>query len=49
MTQHPASTQSSDQPPSYVAAWITALLLIVVFILGLLMYPPVFEAVKDAP
>ena len=39
----------SDQPKSYVAAWITALLLIVVFILGLLMYPPVFEAAKDAP
>ena len=44
-----ASVPSSDQPKSYAAAWIVALLLIVGFVLGLLMYPPVFEAAKDAP
>ena len=49
MSQPPVPTPSSDEPKSYVAAWITALLLILIFILGLLMYPPVFEAVKDAP
>lgn len=49
MPPPPASVLSSDQPKSYAAAWIVALLLIVVFVLGLMMYPPVFEAAKDAP
>ena len=49
MSQPPVPNQPPDPPQSYLAAWITALMLIVVFILGLLMYPPAFEAVEGAP
>lgn len=47
MSQKLDSTSSEHK--SYVGAWVIALLLIVVFILGLLMYPPVFHPAKDAP
>lgn len=49
MPQIPGQTSSPVERKSYVGAWIITLLLIVVFILGLLMYPPIFEVAKDAP
>lgn len=48
MTPSHASNSPTDEPQSYVAAWIAALLLILVFILGLLMFPPVFETSEEA-
>ena len=49
MSQPIAFHPPVEQPKAYLAAWIMALLLIVVFVLGLLMFPPAFTAVKDAP
>ena len=49
MSQPAVSTVPAEEPRSFVGAWIVALLLIVTFIFGLLMFPPVFEAAKDAP
>jgi uncharacterized membrane protein len=36
----------SEAPKSYTLAWIAALLLLVGFVAGLLIYPPVYEAPK---
>lgn len=36
----PPTNPQADQPKSYVVAWIGALLLILVYVFGLLMYPP---------
>jgi Planctomycete cytochrome C len=49
MSQPPAAHSPVEQPKTYLAAWIAALALILVFVLGLLMFPPTFTTVKDAP
>lgn len=49
MSQPAVSTVPAEEPRSFVGAWIVALLLIVAFIFGLLMFPPVFETAKNAP
>ena len=49
MSQPHAAHSPVAQPKPYLAAWITALALIVVFVLGLLMFPPVFTADEGAP
>jgi len=36
----------SETPKSYTSAWIAALLLLVGFVIGLLIYPPLYEATK---
>ncbi len=37
-------SQESDAPPSYTLVWVASLLLIVGFITGLLIFPPLYEA-----
>ena len=41
-----SSPSSAPAPTSYVGAWIATLLLIVVFVFGLLLFPPYFEDVE---
>lgn len=43
MSSHSPET---DEPKSLTFAWITAILLIVVYVLGLLIFPPLYEAPK---
>jgi uncharacterized membrane protein len=38
--------QDSDAPPSYTLVWMASLLLIIGFIIGLLIFPPLYEAPK---
>lgn len=38
-----------DEPKSYTAAWIASLLLIVAFLIGLLIFPPLYDAPKHEP
>lgn len=45
----PSSARDNDEPKSYTAAWIAALLLIVAFVIGLLIYPPLYDAPKHEP
>ena len=45
MSQPPTVYDPESEPKSYSGAWVFALLLSVVFVLGLLMYPPLFEEV----
>lgn len=49
MSQPPALNPPAEQSNPYLAAWIVALALIGVFVLGLLMYPPVFTEIEGAP
>jgi uncharacterized membrane protein/mono/diheme cytochrome c family protein len=42
-----ASYPDSDAPKSYTLAWVLTLLLIVGFVIGLLAFPPLFEAPKE--
>ncbi len=39
-------SQDSDAPPSYTLVWVASLVLIVGFIIGLLIFPPLYEAPK---
>lgn len=41
-----SAPQTIAQRPSYVGAWIASLLLIVIFVFGLLIFPPYFEEVE---
>ncbi len=36
----------TDEPKSFTAAWITSILLIVAFVIGLLIFPPLYDAPK---
>jgi uncharacterized membrane protein len=36
----------TDEPKSFTAAWIASILLIVVFVIGLLIFPPLYDAPK---
>lgn len=38
-----AYSSDSDEPKSYTLAWVTSLLLIVGFVVGLLVFPPLYE------
>lgn len=38
-----------DEPKSYTAAWIATVIMIVGFLLGLLIFPPLYEAPKSEP
>lgn len=38
------SAHASDEPKSFTALWIATVLLIVAFVLGLLIFPPLYEA-----
>ncbi len=44
-----SSARDHDEPKSYTAAWIATLLLIVTFVIGLLIYPPLYDAPKHEP
>jgi hypothetical protein len=35
---------ASDEPKSFTAAWIATVALIVAFVLGLVFFPPLYEA-----
>lgn len=48
MSQPPTVYDPESEPKNYSGAWVFALLLSVVFVLGLLMYPPLFEEVEGA-
>lgn len=48
MPQTPASPEPAARQ-SYVGAWVVSLLLIVIYVFGLLLYPPVFHTTGDAP
>ncbi|MDI1313253.1 DUF2231 domain-containing protein, partial [Prosthecobacter sp.] len=41
-----SNSPDTDEPKSFTAAWITAILLIVVSVIGLLIFPPLYEAPK---
>lgn len=45
----PSHSPDLDEPKSLTAAWIAALALIVVFLLGLLIFPPLYDAPKVEP
>lgn len=45
----PPTSPDLDQPKKYVAAWIISLITIVVFVIGLLIFPPLYAAPKVAP
>jgi uncharacterized membrane protein len=42
----PSHSPDTDAPKSFTAAWIATLLLIVVFVIGLLIFPPVYGTPK---
>ncbi len=42
----PSYSPDTDEPKSLTAAWIATLLLIVVFVIGLLIFPPLYDAPK---
>ena len=42
----PSHSPDTDEPKSYTAAWIASILLIVVYLLGLLIFPPLYDAPK---
>ena len=42
----PSYSRDIDEPKSLTVAWIASILLIVVFVLGLLIYPPLYEEPK---
>ncbi|MFN0075832.1 MAG: c-type cytochrome domain-containing protein [Prosthecobacter sp.] len=44
-----SSVRDIDEPKSYTAAWIASLLLLVAFVLGLLIFPPLYDAPKHEP
>ncbi|WP_395736793.1 c-type cytochrome domain-containing protein [Prosthecobacter sp.] len=44
MSSHSPET---DEPKPYTAAWITSILLIAVFVVGLLIFPPLYEDPKS--
>jgi hypothetical protein len=46
MSSHSPDT---DEPKSFAAAWTATLLLLVVFIIGLLIFPPLYDAPKSDP
>jgi hypothetical protein len=48
MSKPPIEYDPESEPKNYAFAWVFVLLLSVVFIFGLLMYPPQFEEVKGA-
>jgi len=39
----------TDGPRSFIAAWIVTILMLVTFLLGLLIFPPLYEAPKAEP
>ncbi|MBN8419971.1 MAG: hypothetical protein J0L73_13720 [Verrucomicrobia bacterium] len=41
-----SNSPDTDEPKSLTAAWITAILLIVVYVIGLLIFPPLYDAPK---
>ena len=45
----PAAPSPAEPSKSFIAAWVATLLLIVVFVFGLLMFPPLFEEPKAEP
>jgi len=45
----PAHSPETDAPKSLTAAWIAAIVMFVVFLLGLLIFPPLYEAPKVEP
>ena len=45
----PAAPTPAEPSKSFIVAWVATLLLIVVFVFGLLMFPPLFEAPKAEP
>ncbi|MCB1226261.1 MAG: hypothetical protein KDK99_10655, partial [Verrucomicrobiales bacterium] len=47
MSQHTPAPAESRQ--SYLGMWIATLLLIVAFVFGLLMFPPLFSGLEDLP
>ena len=49
MSPPTSPTIEGAEPRSFTGAWIVAILLIVAFVFGLFLFPPVFEAVKNAP
>ncbi len=44
-----SSARDHDEPKFYTAAWIATLLLIVTFVIGLLIFPPLYDAPKHEP
>lgn len=42
----PSHSPDTDEPKSLTAAWIAAILLIVVYVIGLLIFPPLYDAPK---
>ncbi|MCB1279763.1 c-type cytochrome domain-containing protein [Prosthecobacter sp.] len=46
MSSHSPDT---DEPKSFTAAWIATLLLVVAFIIGLLIFPPLYDAPQSDP
>ncbi len=45
----PPTSSDLDQSKKYVTAWIISLITIVVFVIGLLIFPPLYAAPKVAP
>lgn len=45
----PPTSSDLDQPKKFVAAWIISLITIVVFVIGLLIFPPLYAAPKVVP
>lgn len=44
-----SNSPETDEPKSLTAAWIASILLIVVYVIGLLIFPPLYEAPKGDP
>jgi len=45
----PSPSTETDGPRSFIAAWIATILMLVTFFLGLLIFPPLYEAPKVGP